>query len=305
MEKIQDAIAKARALRESQIAARQIPGQSAGQSAGQIAGQTPAMAAARDGAVLSPQVAVRGSDPGGMAEAEPNAHWADLPEFRPAPSTLHRHRIVTLNGGREAAECDAIRTRILQLQRANDWRRIAVTSPGPSCGKSTLVLNLAFSLARQRDQRTIVCEMDLRRPSLARMLGLREPQNLAAVLEGREPFEHNAVRIGQNLIVSTNSQSVPNPAELLQGDRAARALDDITARYAPTVMLFDLPPMLAVDDAMAFFARVDAVILVAAAEATTIKQIDTCEREIAGQTNVMGVVLNKCRYTDPEKSYGY
>jgi protein-tyrosine kinase len=294
MEKIQEAIAKARALREAQIAA--------GRGAAAFRADAPRTGATEP--VAGPADLALPADPLPPV-AEAHANWDDLPEFKPSAALLRRHRVVTVKGGKEASEFDAIRTRILQLQRVNGWRRIAVTSPGPGCGKSTLVINLAFSLSRQRDQRTIVCELDLRRPSLSRMLGLRDPQNLAAVLDGREPFAHNALRIGPNLIVATNSKPVQNPSELLQGERAARALDEISARYAPTVMLFDLPPMLAVDDAMAFFSRVDAVILVAAAEQTTIKQIDLCEREIASQTNVMGVVLNKCRYMDPEQSYGY
>ena len=47
------------------------------------------------------------------------------------------------------------------------------------------------------------------------------------------------------------------------------------------------------------------VLLVAAAETTTIKEVDACERELASQTNVMGVVLNKCRYMDDTQGYSY
>ncbi len=43
----------------------------------------------------------------------------------------------------------------------------------------------------------------------------------------------------------------------------------------------------------------------AAAETTTVKQIDTCEREIAQVSSVMGVVLNKCRYAGPDYGYDY
>ena len=68
-------------------------------------------------------------------------------------------------------------------------------------------------------------------------------------------------------------------------------------------MIFDMPPLLVGDDALAFIGHVDCVLLVAAAETTTIKEIDTCERELAAHTNVLGVVLNKCRY--PDRHYGY
>jgi len=61
--------------------------------------------------------------------------------------------------------------------------------------------------------------------------------------------------------------------------------------------------MLVSDDAMAVMGQIDCVLIIAAAESTTIKEIDRCERELATQTNVLGVVLNKCRYM--EEGYGY
>ena len=70
-------------------------------------------------------------------------------------------------------------------------------------------------------------------------------------------------------------------------------------------MIFDMPPMLMSDDMMAFARHVDCVLLVAGAESTTVKEIDICEQDLASQTNVMGVVLNKCRYMGSEYDYGY
>ena len=84
---------------------------------------------------------------------------------------MDRSHIVTFIGGAEAMAFDALRTKILQQMRANGWRRVAITSPGAACGKSTVALNLAFSLARQPDMRAILLDLDLRRPSLARMVG--------------------------------------------------------------------------------------------------------------------------------------
>ena len=181
----------------------------------------------------------------------------------------------------------------------------AITSPGPGCGKSMLALNLAFSLARQADQRTILIEADLRRPSLARYLGLKTRHEVSRVLEGTAPLSDHALRYGANLAIASQTTPQRAPAELLQSAAAAAALEAMAARYAPTVMLFDLPPMSAGDDAMAFVGMLDAVLIVAAAEATTVKQVDRCERELAAQVNVMGVVLNKCRYVDEGGGYGY
>ena len=231
--------------------------------------------------------------------------WDDLPEFKPSIRRLRRNRIVAADGGRPAMDFDVIRTRMMQVMQANGWKKVAITSPTAACGKSTMVMNLAFSLARHQDHKTMVLEMDLRKPSLSRSLQIPGEHQFSRVLEGRAPFEDHAVRIRDNLIFATNMNAVTGSAELLQSQKTAGMLDDLKARYAPDMMIFDMPPMLTGDDTMAFLARVDCVLLLAAAEQTSIKQIDKCERDIASQTNVMGVILNKCRYMDRDNAYDY
>lgn len=233
-----------------------------------------------------------------------NPLWADLPAHTPNAKRLIQNRIVAHEAGRGATDFDVIRTRLLQQMALHGWRRIAITSPTAGCGKSTLVMNLAFSLARLSEHRTLVAEMDMRKPAIATTLGMTGNHRFSEVLAGRAAFEDHAMRVGDNLIFATNDAPVPDAAELMQSSRTARTLDQITAAYDPTVMLFDMPPMLTGDDTMAFLGRVDAVLLIAAAEQSTIKQIDTCERDIASQTNVMGVILNKCRYADHDTDYG-
>jgi Mrp family chromosome partitioning ATPase len=244
----------------------------------------------------------------GAAEAVPpavEAAWRALSPLRPDARRMARARIVAQEAGPEAAPFDVMRTRLLQQCRANGWRRVAITSPGPGCGKSTVALNLAFSLARQRDLRTVLIEADLRRPSLAKMLGVRDPVSVARVLEGTEPFARHALRHGTNLAVAMNQGPARNPAELLHGPNVAPVLAAVEQVYAPTVMLFDLPPLFANDDALAFVGHVDAVLIIAAAERTTIAEVDACERDLAAHVPVMGVVLNKCRYLGPAYGYGY
>ena len=248
-----------------------------------------------------PETARPESDVDAAAKA---ARWAALPGFAPAPGLLARGHIVTAAGGADAVPFDQMRTRLLQQMRANNWHRVAITSPTPGCGKSTIALNLALSLGRQPDLRTLLAEIDLRRPSLARMLGLRSPQSFARVLEGIDPLAAQAVRIGDNLAVSTCHAPHRHPAELMHSPSLAAALDQIEAEYDPSILIFDMPPMFVSDDAMAVMGRMDCVLIIAAAEATSIKDIDRCERELAGQTNVLGVVLNKCRYMENE-GYGY
>jgi Mrp family chromosome partitioning ATPase len=173
----------------------------------------------------------------------------------------------------------------------NSWSRLSVTSPTSACGKSTMAGNLALGFTRQSDLRVVLIELDLRRPSLARMLGLSPENDVTAMLTGDVPFAEQAVRIGSNLAVSAARRSSGDPTE-------------IEAVYAPDIMIFDLPPVLVSDDTRAFLKEVDCALIVARAEITSSAQIDTCEREVAEQTNVLGVALNHCRYVE-DTDYGY
>lgn len=286
MEKIQAAIAKARAARN----------------------QTPQGPGGVETTVL-PETLVTGLAPHPAdpvsSSAEIAALWASLPAFAPRAAHLRRNRIIAFEAGRDAIAFDVMRTRLLQQMRTNNWRKVAITSPGPGCGKTMLALNLAFALGRQQDQRTLVVDLDMRRPSMAKYLGITAEHSVAKLLEGTAALADNAVRYGTNLAFATHQGAVRNPAELLQSTQTRAALDGITAAWDPTIMIFDMPPMQAGDDVMAFAGQLDCVLLVAAAGDTTIKQVDTCERDLATQTNVLGVVLNKCRYMSGEESYGY
>lgn len=284
MEKIQAAIAKARATREAQ--------------AGSPKAAEPAPA-------LVPAEAPSETMPPLLAAEDIAAAWAALPGFTADPLRLREHHVVSLAGGSESVPFDAMRTRTLQQMRGNGWRKLAITSPGPGCGKSTVALNLAFSLARQADVRVILLELDLRRPTLAHTLGLRPDASLADVLKGSAPFEAALQRHGTNLAIAVNLAPVRASTELLSQPTVTGLLQALMQRYAPDVVIFDLPPLLASDDTIAFLPQVDCALLVVATEITGLKEIDHCERDIAAQTSVMGVVLNKCRYTEADYGYGY
>jgi capsular exopolysaccharide synthesis family protein len=233
-----------------------------------------------------------------------DAAWAELNTLNPKPGHMKRNRVESYEGGHAAAHFDLMRTKVLQQMRANNWRRLAITSPGSACGKTTTCANLAFSLARQKDTRTVVAEMDLRRPALAKLLGLGHTScQFSRALDGREEIKDHMLRYGDNLAFAVNRHSAKNPSELLQSNVITDTLNEIEKQFDPTLVIFDMPPMLVTDDVLGFLDQVDCVLLVAAAESTTVDEIDSCERELAEHTNMLGVVLNKCRYM--EKGYGY
>jgi Mrp family chromosome partitioning ATPase len=289
VEKLREAINKARARREAG-AVEQAPRPSAPPRTGATGADTYIGAGAPS----------RDQDPAESA-------WAELVEFEPRAAALRRSRIPANSHDPGFPVIDLLRTKVIQQVRANQWKRLLITSPSPGCGKTTLTCALALSFARQRDFRVVFCEVDLRRPAMAATLGYRPQearQGFSDVLDRRTEFRDEAVRLGASVAVAMNQAPVRNPSALILGNQVAGVIADIETRYRPDLMIFDSPPMLASDDTLGFLQHVDSALIVAAAELTTVQQVDQCERELAAQIGVMGTVLNKCRFADDGYGYG-
>ena len=230
--------------------------------------------------------------------------WAELDSFTPAPAVMRQNRIVTFER-RDPVHTtfDMMRTKAVRMMRDKGWTSVGVTSPTAGCGKTTVGLNLAFSLAHQPDMRTVIMDLDLRRPAVAKHLGLTQPQSMASVLQGTRELTENFVRFGENLAIGTSARGIRSASEILQHADTGRVLAELKSQFQPDILIYDLPPMLVNDDVLAFLPHVDCVLLVAAAERSRLDEIDKCEQDLADQTNVLGVILNKCRY--PGEDYGY
>jgi protein-tyrosine kinase len=230
--------------------------------------------------------------------------WTALRPVELGQNHLAENRIFGHKSGVNAMPYDMLRTRLVQYMRDKGWRRVAITSPTAECGKSTVALNLALSLQRQPECRTMLLEMDMHRPSVANMLGAAPSVDLAHFLRGERLFNSTALRVGENLAIAANCKPATDVARILASRFLPLALSELEATYAPDIMVFDTPPMLLSHDMMAIAKHVDCVLVIAAAELTTSEQIDQCERELSGQTQMLGVILNKCHHQGPGYGYG-
>lgn len=230
--------------------------------------------------------------------------WESLPDANFRREKMHRNRILAFEGGQDSAPFDMLRTRMLQQAKQNGWKRIALVSPHSNCGKSTMAANLGFSLARQRDTYSIVLDFDLRRAGLTKLLDQHNTFGMADVMTREADFPDATRRYGPNVAFGLNTGSkVKDPSEILQSPQTTEVLAEISAAYEPDIMLFDMPPLMASDDNFGFLENVDCALILVAAEKTPMSQIDVAERHVAELTNVMGIILNKCRY--PSKAHGY
>ncbi len=138
---------------------------------------------------------------------------------------------------------------------------LVFTSPTPRSGKSTVVANLAVTLA-QGGHDTILVDCDLRRPQQHTLWELPNERGLTTMMleagaMANPPFQDVGV---EHLSVLTSGQLPPNPADLLGSRRMDEVIGVLKARAE--IVLFDAPPVLAVSDAVILGSKVDGVVLV-------------------------------------------
>lgn len=191
---------------------------------------------------------------------------------------------------------DLLRTRLLHTLKARGWRRVAVTAPTAGCGTTFSAVNLALSLARVPGCRTLLMDMNFRRPAVAAALGIDGGNwDQAGFLGGRIAPEDHLRRPVPGLAAALNSQPGSDAAEILHDAHCAATLASVVEDSRADAVLFDLPPVLEHDDTAAFLPQVDAVLLISDGTATTAAQLAACEKMLAGHTQLLGVVLNRAR----------
>lgn len=314
MDRLQIAIEKARAQRaetlqnrpEPAIGVPPPPGEAAGKPAAEAEPGAPAAAAPAAPAAApvsaptpTPAAVVR-PRPG---QPTPDEIWKAIKPFDTSVRQLRNNRLLTIHGGPASVPYDLLRTRVLHQARQHGWKRIGVVSPTAGVGKTSATANLAFAFGRQSDLRTVVLDLDLRRPHLAQMLGQTVTGSMEDVLRGKISFVDHALRLEDSVAIGFGGSPAKNPSELLQSDRTPVVLDQIERDLAADLMIIDLPPMMATDDNFGFLSRVDCVLVLVGAEQSTMEQIEVTLRQLNELTTVMGLVLNKCRHVGG--AYGY
>ncbi|MCG7624728.1 CpsD/CapB family tyrosine-protein kinase [Epibacterium sp. Ofav1-8] len=197
---------------------------------------------------------------------------------------------------------DLLRTRMLHTLRDHGWKRVAICAPTAKCGASFTAANLALSLARVPGSRTVLMDMNLRNPGVAKSLGLERAAlysgDMPGFLRGELRLEDHLVAAGDSLALGLNTSACYNAAEVLHEATCAATITDMIRRTCADVVLFDMPPVLQNDDVAAFLPQVDGVLLVSDAEQTTARHLRACEKMLAGHTQLLGVVLNRARNGD-------
>lgn len=238
-----------------------------------------------------------------MAEADPGyttgpfaLDVANLPEITLSRAHLAERKIVGFNSGDSRSRAfNLLRTRLLKRLPASNPSLIGITSATPSAGKSFISANLALSLAKVADGPVILVDLDLRRGSVATELGLESSRGVRDFLLGEATLEQVGLRVeGLPLIILPTNVARHESAELLAGDRFSLLLGALRAQPARTVILFDLPPVFANDDAMLSISHLDGYLLVVDSLETSKAHVEDAMAMLAPAT-CLGTVLNRYR----------
>jgi len=189
-----------------------------------------------------------------------------------------------------------LRTRIWQKMKDKGWSSLAVTSCNPGEGKTITSINLALSLAMMKANHSVLLvDMDLRRPSIKKYLGLNVTTGMSDYLVNGVPLAETLVNPGiGRFVILPGNKPVYNSSEILSSARMEHLVQDFKTRYPSRLVIFDLPPLLAADDVLVFMPYVDAVLLVIEDGKTStddLKQV----KNVLGMDKLIGTVLNKSR----------
>lgn len=224
--------------------------------------------------------------------------------FTADPRVLESKRIVNPGSGDPAAAAfRMLRTQVLQRMDENGWRALAVLSAGPNDGKTTTAINLAISLANDHHHTVLLIDCDLKQPMVGASLGINAEFGVDDILRGEAEIDQCLYHPEgyDRLVVLPARAALANSSEALAGPHGRAFIADMRNRYPERIMVFDLPPVLGADDALAFLPSLDCGLIVVAERSTRRDDLLRC-MELLRKTPILGTVLNKA--SDVAPSYG-
>jgi capsular exopolysaccharide synthesis family protein len=221
---------------------------------------------------------------------------------------LDSHLVAALAPTSLAAEqYRSLRTRIKRVEGNRSMRTIVVTSPSKGDGKSLTAANLALTMGQELQQRILLVDADLRRPTIHRLFGFGDGPGLTDVLMGGVELDAVLVELPEYHLTVLPAGTLPShPAEMLGSSAMRRVLDTLRTQFDR--VLIDMPPVAPLADLHIVAPQVDGVLMIVRAGMTSRPAI---ERALSGldATKVLGLVLNESGGDASRKAeyegYGY
>jgi len=189
-----------------------------------------------------------------------------------------------------------LRTQVLRRLKELKATTLAVLSASNGEGKTLSAINLAVAIAADPGYSALLVDLDLRNPSVHRRFGFEPELGVEDCLEDRQAVRQAMVRVAgyDRLVLLPARRRVELSSELLAADRISELVLELRTRYPNRIVIFDLPPVLLADDALAFSRNIQAGLFVVA-EGVTIREDIARSMALLRHVPIVGTVLNRSR----------
>lgn len=198
-----------------------------------------------------------------------------------------------------------IRTNIQFSMVDHDLQTLSITSAGPSSGKSVISANLAATFANE-DKKVLLVDADLRKPTVHKTFKVKNYDGLTTLLTDKDVQVSDVIfrTHTEGLYILTSGAIPPNPAELLSSKRMLEIKAEMENLF--DLIIFDLPPVLAVTDAQVMASKTDGTIFVVPKGLVNKDQV-VQSRDLLDKVNanVLGAILNRVEKNDDNYYYYY
>ncbi|RJG08096.1 tyrosine-protein kinase family protein [Noviherbaspirillum cavernae] len=229
------------------------------------------------------------------------------------PAQLQRTGMVSPDGERSAIaeEFRLIKRPLIdkafnQKSGARRGNLIMVTSALPGEGKTFCAINLALSIAMEKDHTVLLVDADIARPSVPRALGFQSEVGLMDILLDRS-LQLSDVLLKTNidrLRILPAGTSHKHATELLASQAMTNLLEEIASRYPDRIIIFDSPPLLPTTEARVLASQMGQIVLVVEAESTTQHAVKEAIRQLGPSSANVNLVYNKAEKFPGGSYYG-
>jgi capsular exopolysaccharide synthesis family protein len=208
------------------------------------------------------------------------------------PVSIPEHsRLVSVaeEGSLGAEKFRFLGVRLRHLRQNRALKKILITSTIPQEGKSTIAANLACTLARRKNQKTLLLEGDLRRPNIVNQFGIGKRPGLCEWLSGKTDSVNICKLEGLELWILPAGAAPENPLELMQSGKLSLLMEQLEAWFDWIVI--DSPPVLPLADTSIWSRLSDGILLVTRKGITEKQQLQR-GLEAIEKSKILGALVN-------------
>ncbi|MGZ8287892.1 MAG: XrtA-associated tyrosine autokinase [Telluria sp.] len=225
---------------------------------------------------------------------------------------LHQMGMVTHDGGRTSVAEDfriikrpLLRNALQPEGGGSNRNLIVVTSALPGEGKSYCAMNLAMSIAMEKDHTVLLVDADVARPSVLKVLGLGAAPGLMDILLSEKLGVADVILRTSidTLSLLPAGRNNKHATELLASQTMSALLVEISNRYPDRIVIFDSPPLLLTTEASVLASQMGQVVMVIEAESTTQATVKEALRRLDHCPHI-SLICNKARSFPGGDYYG-